>query len=619
MTPPQSKNKHSFKKKRFTKPRRAGLLSATTALSVAVAGILIAPPASASPDAPDPVPSVAPVPTTQGEPTEVPARILEAPVEAALPAPEDSGSMEPTEPPTPVVETEQPSAEPTPDPTTGAAEPAEAKSDAATVEDIPLDEMTEEQKLALLKELQGENGAAMGKGLELREEREAELTTVEGQEELAETLDVLEIDRTAAVSIAASNRNHWRAPGVQGMDVSGWQPYVNWQTEWNLGARFAYVKATESTTYRNPQFGSQYTGSYNVGMIRGAYHFAIPTANLQSARDQARYFVANGGGWSGDGKTLPPLLDIEFNPYPQLGNTCYNLSPSQMVNWVLEFSKTMKSLTGRVPAIYTNGSWWNGCTNYSTALKNHPLHVAHFSTGNVTSPWLPAGWNRFDIWQYSESGPFLGDSNVWRGSLTQLKEFATYPSGVKPAAPKPKPISTSVTTAAPGDLNMDGNADLVSRRIDGSLWFYPGNGRGGYNNPSRIGGGWQIYSKLIGAGNYNGDKYPDLLARHTDGTLWFYAGTGNGKFKSRVEVGTSGWNQFRSIINAGDLNGDGKRDLIAARRDGLTYLYPGRGNGRSSTDWLPAMTSPATVKPTSWLRRNRERFGCWKAPEAGPA
>lgn len=210
MTPPQPKNNHPSKKKRFTKTHRAGLLSATTALSLAVAGILIAPPASASPDAPNPVP------TTHGETPEVPARILEAPVETALPAPEDAGSIEPTEPPTPAVETEQTSAEPTPVPTTELPEPAEEEVETATVEDIPLDEMTEEQKLALLKELQGENGAAMGKGLELREEREAELETVEGQEELAETLDVLKIDRTAAVTIAASNRNHWRAPGRAG-------------------------------------------------------------------------------------------------------------------------------------------------------------------------------------------------------------------------------------------------------------------------------------------------------------------------------------------------------------------------------------------------------------------
>ncbi len=33
--------------------------------------------------------------------------------------------------------------------------------------------------------------------------------------------------------------------GVQGLDVSGHQPSVDWNQQWNMGARFAYVKATE--------------------------------------------------------------------------------------------------------------------------------------------------------------------------------------------------------------------------------------------------------------------------------------------------------------------------------------------------------------------------------------
>src|SRR5687768_1830905 len=101
--------------------------------------------------------------------------------------------------------------------------------------------------------------------------------------------------------------------GIQGLDVSGHQPNVDWQQQWNMGARFAYVKATEGNYYTNPSYSSQYQGSRSVGMIRGAYHFAIP--NWSSGADQARYFVRNGGGWSADGATLPPVLDFEFNPY----------------------------------------------------------------------------------------------------------------------------------------------------------------------------------------------------------------------------------------------------------------------------------------------------------------
>ena len=562
-----------FWKKRLTKSCTR-VLTAATVLSVAVGGVLVAP-ASATDTAPQQPAETAPAAQGTARPTS--SALPEPAPEEASPAPSSTVPTQPAAPET-TVPAEPAPAEPAPAaPATEEPAPVE-ETDKATVEDIPLEEMTQAQKLALLEKVQGEHGAEMGKGLEMRQEREAELEEAPAQEELAETLDVLEIDRTAAVTIAAAtDRYHWKPSGVQGMDVSGWQPSVNWQYEWNLGARFAYIKATESTTYKNPSFGSQYTGSYDVGMIRGAYHFAIPS--VTSGKTQADYFVNNGGGWSGDGRTLPPLLDIEYNPYPELGNTCYNMSPSQLVNWVRDFSNQIKVRTGRVPAIYTNGSWWNQCLGSSTAFKDHPLHIAHFSTGNVTYPWLPAGWTRYDIWQYSESGPFLGDSNVWRGTLTQLKDFARYPSGVKPATSTVNPVSTTVTSAAPGDLNMDGHADLVSRRTDGYLWFYPGNGSGGYGTPVRVGSGWQVYNKLIGAGTFNGDQYPDLLARHNDGSLWFYAGTGDGKFKARVKVGSSGRNSMTDVVVTGDLNEDGRQDLLAQHTNGTAYLYPGKGTG----------------------------------------
>ena len=88
---------------------------------------------------------------------------------------------------------------------------------------------------------------------------------------------------------------------VAGMDVSAHQGNVDWQSWWNQGMRFAYVKATEGTNYTNPYFAQQYNGSYNVGMIRGAYHFALP--DRSSGAVQANYFVDHGGGWSRDGKT----------------------------------------------------------------------------------------------------------------------------------------------------------------------------------------------------------------------------------------------------------------------------------------------------------------------------
>jgi len=229
--------------------------------------------------------------------------------------------------------------------------------------------------------------------------------------------------------------------GVQGLDVSGHQPSVDWQQQWNMGSRFAYVKATEGNYYTNPSYSSQYQGSRNVGMIRGAYHFAIP--NWSSGADQARFFVQNGGGWSADGYTMPPVLDFEFNPYEgrtingfYFGNTCYNMSPAQLQSWVRDFGNTVLSMTGRLPVIYTNTSWWNQCLGNPAGFGDYPLWVAAYpsSPTNNAGPVPTASWSTYSIWQYSSTGPFAGDSNVWNGDYSSLKNFAS--AGIPSAAYK---------------------------------------------------------------------------------------------------------------------------------------------------------------------------------------
>ena len=203
---------------------------------------------------------------------------------------------------------------------------------------------------------------------------------------------------------------------------------MNWSAVWNQGARFAYAKATEATSYKNPLFSSQYGGAASVGMVRGAYHFAIP--NVSSGATQANYFVDNGGGWSADGNTLPPLLDIEYNPYPSLGDTCYSMSANQMVAWIRDFSSTVAARTGRLPMIYTTTDWWRTCTGNSPAFANQPLHIAAYNTTGAGA--LPNGWSNYTLWQYSSTGPFPGDSNVYNGSLQQLRDFARQASVVQP-------------------------------------------------------------------------------------------------------------------------------------------------------------------------------------------
>ncbi|MDT0405581.1 MULTISPECIES: lysozyme [Streptomyces] len=211
--------------------------------------------------------------------------------------------------------------------------------------------------------------------------------------------------------------------GVQGIDVSHWQGAINWGSVRGAGVQFAWIKATEGTSYKDDRFNSNYPAAYNAGVIRGAYHFALP--NASNGATQANYFAGNGGGWSRDNLTLPGVLDIEHNPY---GAMCYGLSTTQMRTWVNDFYTAYKARTGRDVVIYTTASWWNTCTgNWTGMSAKSPLWVAHWTS--ASAPTIPSGFPTWTVWQYTSTGAVSGvagsvDRNQFNGSRERLLALA---------------------------------------------------------------------------------------------------------------------------------------------------------------------------------------------------
>ncbi|GGP89267.1 FG-GAP-like repeat-containing protein [Streptomyces roseolilacinus] len=144
--------------------------------------------------------------------------------------------------------------------------------------------------------------------------------------------------------------------------------------------------------------------------------------------------------------------------------------------------------------------------------------------------------------------------------------------------PYPRWYSTPTPQAAGfGDLNGDRRADVLVRDKAGRLWFLPGDGTGKLVGSS----GWNVFNGLVRHGDFSGDGREDVIARETaTGKLWLYPGTGTGTLGARKLIGNGGWNAMSRLVGYGDLSDDGRTDLLAVEKStGKLWLYPGTGSG----------------------------------------
>ncbi|MFE5710523.1 FG-GAP repeat domain-containing protein [Streptomyces sp. NPDC056501] len=177
----------------------------------------------------------------------------------------------------------------------------------------------------------------------------------------------------------------------------------------------------------------------------------------------------------------------------------------------------------------------------------------------------------------------LGPISAYNGDYTW--EFRAKPkNGIGPELKRTGALKV-VRKALPHDYTDNGTPDVLARDSAGRLWrddlVKSNMFESGYATEHKlVGSGWNGYNQVEAVGNVAGAPAGDVVARDRDGVLWLYLGKGDGGFATRLKVGP-GWNAYNKITGGSDVNNDGWSDLFATDTSGVLWLYKGTGNWRT--------------------------------------
>ncbi|WP_406271360.1 FG-GAP-like repeat-containing protein [Streptomyces sp. NBC_00191] len=87
---------------------------------------------------------------------------------------------------------------------------------------------------------------------------------------------------------------------------------------------------------------------------------------------------------------------------------------------------------------------------------------------------------------------------------------------------------------------------------------------------------------VLQAGDLNGDRRADLIARTSNGTLYRLPVTTTSNTGSPVNLGT-GWGRYNRMLAMRDMSGDGRPDVVGRDGNGDLWMHPGNGAGGFGT------------------------------------
>jgi GH25 family lysozyme M1 (1,4-beta-N-acetylmuramidase) len=268
---------------------------------------------------------------------------------------------------------------------------------------------------------------------------------------------------------------------IQGIDVSQFQrpggtgPYVDFTTAYNVGDRFAFIRASRSDTVPDTDASVNIPNAKAAGLLVGVYHRALPfsnTADTGAFRDpivDANAFLSVASSRIAAGY-IRPALDIED------GSNKLTITPqggySSLSQWCVAWLNRVETVTGIRPLVYCNTNYAQTYLNSTVVAASAGIWIANWEEVNYGHPVNGSGnppqgaWGTgsgWDFWQYSStgSGSTHGaqstniDLNVFNGSnIDALKQAWVIGCAGTPSYVSP---TNGATGQGPTNILLDWN------------------------------------------------------------------------------------------------------------------------------------------------------------------
>jgi lysozyme len=241
-------------------------------------------------------------------------------------------------------------------------------------------------------------------------------------------------------------------PNRKVLDISHWNTVSDWAAVKNAGVIGIIHKATEGTSYKDPNYDGARKAAQSVGLMWGAYHFA----NGSDPKKQADFFL----GVADLDNNFLYALDWEDDPG---GDT---MTGGQARTFIEHLEKNIGE---KRTVIYSGNTAKEALGSYKdTFFGARRLWLAQYST----DPKPQVSWDDWWLWQYSDgqNGPqphgcpgVSGDvdTNSYDGNDHQLR--IEWPNGK--IAPVPPPVPVPAVAAVNMKLAATGNVVVTINDI----------------------------------------------------------------------------------------------------------------------------------------------------------